>query len=104
MSSRRVSAVDPNDDTNDLALGNIFGSNAFNMVLLVPLDFVSDGPLLMKVSQTHILTALAAIVITALAIMGQLYPVEKRKGLIEPDASLVNALVIATKIAVFYLG
>ena len=33
-----------------LLVGNIFGSNAFNMVLLVPLDAIADGPLLANVS------------------------------------------------------
>ena len=29
----------------DLAIGNTFGSNAFNMVLFVPLDAFHEGPL-----------------------------------------------------------
>jgi type VI secretion system protein VasG len=74
----------------DLALGNIFGSNSFNMILLVPLDLVHPGALLASVSQTHILTALAAIMATAVAVLGQLYKIEKRIRFIEPDAALTR--------------
>lgn len=42
----------------DLAVGNIFGSNAFNMAMLLPVDIASDGPLLSKVSMTHATTAI----------------------------------------------
>ena len=73
----------------DLALGNIFGSNTFNMILLVPLDIASSGSLMAGVSQTHALTAFATILVTAVAVMGQLYHVEKRKRFVEPDAVTV---------------
>jgi cation:H+ antiporter len=87
----------------DLALGNIFGSNTFNMMLLVPLDFVSEGPILASVSPTHVVTCLSTIVITAVAVMGQLYQVEQRKRIVEPDALLVITLVIAALAAIFFL-
>lgn len=80
----------------DLALGNIFGSNSFNMILLVPLDLAHPGPLLADLSQTHVLTALAVIMATAIAVLGQLYQVEKRKRFVEPDAALVIAIVLGS--------
>lgn len=78
----------------DLAIGNIFGSNSFNMILLVPLDFFFKGPLLAAVSQTHALTAMATIVTTSVAAMGQLYQVEKRIKLIEPDALVIIVITV----------
>jgi cation:H+ antiporter len=81
----------------DLAVGNVFGSNAFNMVLLVPLDAVyRQGSLLAAVSPNHALTCLATIGITCVAVAGQLYQVERRKKLIEPDAVLVILLISGT--------
>jgi cation:H+ antiporter len=78
----------------DLAVGNVFGSNAFNMVLLIPLDVVyREGSLLAAVSPSHALTCLAVIVVTCVAVAGQLYQVERRVKLIEPDAILVIALI-----------
>jgi cation:H+ antiporter len=87
----------------DLAVGNVFGSNAFNMVLLFPLDLVHSGPVLAAVSPNHALTALATVVVTSVAIMGQLYQVEKRIRFLEPDAVLVIVLVVAALVALYYL-
>lgn len=78
----------------DLAVGNVFGSNAFNMVLLIPLDVAyRKGSLLAAVSPNHVLTCLASIVVTCVAVAGQLYQVERRKKFIEPDAVLVIVLI-----------
>ncbi|MBC8353186.1 MAG: hypothetical protein H8E66_14410 [Planctomycetes bacterium] len=77
----------------DLAIGNIFGSNAFNMLLLLPLDLAFPGALLASVSATHALTCFAVILITTMVVLGQLYRVERRIFLIEPDAALVITLV-----------
>lgn len=88
----------------DLAVGNIFGSNSFNMILLIPLDFVFAGNLLAAITQTHILTALAVILATSVTVMGQLYQVEKRKKFIEPDALTVIAIVLAALALIFKLG
>lgn len=51
---------------HDLAIGNVFGSNAFNMVLLVPLDLVHKGPILGEVATGHAITCVAAVVATDL--------------------------------------
>lgn len=87
----------------DLAIGNIFGSNSFNMILFVPLDFVNRGPLFASLSSTHVLTALAVIMATAIAVLGQLYNVEKRVRLLDPDAVLVIAVVLGSLTLNFYL-
>lgn len=88
----------------DLALGNIFGSNVFNMVLLVPLDLVHPGSLLADVSPIHGLTCLATILVTAVAVMGQLYRAERRTHFLEPDALLVILLVATAQVLLFAFG
>lgn len=88
----------------DLALGNIFGSNAFNILLLIPLDFINKGSLFSAVSVEHVFTALATIGITSLAVMGQLYQIEKRKSFIEPDAFAVIFLVAITLIVLYWFN
>jgi cation:H+ antiporter len=78
----------------DLAVGNVFGSNAFNMVLLIPLDIAyRQGSLLAAVSPNHAVTCLATIIVTCVAVAGQLYQVERRVKFIEPDALLVILLI-----------
>jgi cation:H+ antiporter len=88
----------------DLALGNIFGSNAFNMVLLAPLDLAYPGSLLAAASPAHAVTALATILITAVVIIGQLYQVERRIRFLEPDAVLVILLVLGALALIYYFG
>jgi cation:H+ antiporter len=86
-----------------LAIGNVFGSNAFNMLLIAPLDFVSGSPLLATISPTHLVTCFAIIIITAVAVIGQLYQVEKRKAFLEPDAVLIVFLVIGALLGIYFL-
>lgn len=88
----------------DLAVGNIFGSNSFNMLILLPLDLVHEGPLLASVSRSHVLTGLAVILATSVAIMGQLYQVEKRKKFIEPDAFTIIAIVFVSLLILYHVG
>jgi len=88
----------------DLAIGNTFGSNAFNMIMFVPLDFFHAGPLFAAVSPVHAVTALAVIVATAIAVLGQLYHEEKRIPVVEPDALLVFLVVIGGLVMVYRLS
>jgi cation:H+ antiporter len=87
-----------------MVVGNVFGSNAFNMVLVVPLDAAGPGRLLAEVSPVHAVTALAAIVATSIAVLGQLYHVERRIRLVEPDAALVLLVVFGALGLVYRLG
>ena len=89
---------------HDLAIGNVFGSNAFNMILLAPLDLVHDGPLLSAISTSHVITCQATVLATMVAVLGQLYQVEKRKRLIEPDATLVLVILLGALWLVYRLG
>jgi cation:H+ antiporter len=55
----------------DLAVGNIFGSNAFNMAILLAMDVAyTPGPVLAHASQDHVQTALFAAVAAGLGLMG----------------------------------
>jgi cation:H+ antiporter len=96
LAALRIGAV-------DLAIGNVFGSNAFNMALLVPLDLVQPGSLLAVVSSKHVFTCIAAVLATQIAVMGQLYQVESRTHVIEPDAWLVILIVVGALGLIYYL-
>ena len=74
----------------DLAVGNLFGSNAFNMAAFLFADLAyRDGGLLGSVSSAHALTALWSIVMMNIGLMGIIYRAEKRFLLIEPDSLLM---------------
>lgn len=71
----------------DLAVGNLFGSNAFNMAAFAFADAAyQEGPLLSAVTSAHALTALWSILLMNVGLMGIIYRVEKRYALIEPDS------------------
>lgn len=80
----------------DLAIGNVFGSNAFNMMLFAPLDIVCKGSLLANVSTTHLITCLTVIICSQVTLMGQLYQGKERSRVLDPNAYLVIALIFAS--------
>ena len=74
----------------DLAVGNLFGSNAFNMAALFVADVTySKSPLLAGVKSTHAVTAFLVILLMSIAAMGIVYRAEKRFILVEPDSYLL---------------
>jgi hypothetical protein len=50
--------------------------------------------LLAALSPTHVLTCLALIIVSCVAVAGQLYQVERRMRLVEPDALAIILLVV----------
>ena len=88
----------------DLAIGNTFGSNAFNMILFAPLDAMHPGSLFAAASPAHVFTVLAIVAATAVALLGQLYRVERRIPIIEPDAILVVLIVCGALLLVYRLS
>jgi len=64
ISALRIGAI-------DLAVGNLLGSNLFNVAIIAIDDvFYQPGPLLSDVSVVHTVTALSAMIMTALAMIG----------------------------------
>jgi len=63
----------------DMAVGNIFGSNIFNMFILAIEDiFYFQGPILSFVQGQNLIPSLLAVAMTGLAIAGLIYNAEKK--------------------------
>ena len=63
----------------DLAVGNVLGSNLFNLLILAIDDaFFLKGPLLSFVSPMHAVTACAAMTMTAITMIALVYRSKKR--------------------------
>lgn len=89
----------------DLAIGNVFGSNAFNMVILLPLDLASGtGPILALVKREHILTATFAIVLMSLGLAAVVYRSQRRYSLIEPTSLLMAVVYVLGLILLYQAG
>lgn len=85
----------------DMAIGNILGSNAFNMLILAFTDFASPHPVLSLVSPVHAITATSVLMTTCVAMLCLLYRAEKRIWIIEPDAALVLIMVLGSLFLVY---
>lgn len=80
----------------DIALGNLFGSNLFNIGILAFDDLIFlRGSLLSHISGGHIITAIAALTMTALAIIGMTYRTTKKRRLFAWDSVGIIAIYIA---------
>ncbi len=74
----------------DLAVGNLFGSNMFNMVIIGLMDFFYlPGRLFGIVDPTFILVGLLGLIMTGMGLVGNLARLERRLFFIEVDAGLI---------------
>lgn len=74
----------------DLAVGNLFGSNIFNMFALGLTDFFYlDGRFLGAIDPSFAIAGLLALILTSLGLIGNLARVERRLGFVELDALLI---------------
>jgi len=74
----------------DLAVGNLFGSNAFNMALFLPLDLARPGSSIFAgLDPGHASSALFAVVLMSLGLAAIIYRAERRYVMIEPDSLLM---------------
>lgn len=88
----------------DMALGNLFGSNLFNMAILAVDDLAYlQGPLLSEVAPAHAVSALSAMVMSGIAIVGLFYRPRKRLFKTVGWASLFLLSVYLLNSFAFYL-
>ncbi len=72
LSALRMGAV-------DMAIANLLGSNLFNVVILAADDLAYlPGPLLAQVSNSHAITALTAVMMSAMVIVGLIFRPRQR--------------------------
>ncbi|MEW6268714.1 MAG: hypothetical protein AB1689_05380 [Thermodesulfobacteriota bacterium] len=76
----------------DLAVGNLFGSNAFNMSLFLALDLAAPGSIFAAVSPVHALSGLIAMVLMGIGLAAIVYRAAGRLAALEPSAALMMVL------------
>nr|NLI49441.1 sodium:calcium antiporter [Propionibacterium sp.] len=77
----------------DLAVGNLLGSNLFNMTILAIDDLVYlGGPLLGDASGIHLVTVVSTIAMTAIAIIGLTYRPTGKRLVLAWDAAAILAV------------
>ena len=87
--------------SSDMAIGNILGSNAFNMLILALTDAAGSEPILSLVSPVHAITGVCVVLTTCVTLLCLLYRAEKRWWVVEPDAALVALMVLGSLYLVY---
>jgi Ca2+/Na+ antiporter len=86
----------------DRAIGNVFSGNPFKRLVLIPLSASYSDWLTGSVSVTHLVTWMFVVLITSAVIIGQLYCVEFRKLLAEPEAAQIFPSFSACMVTGFF--
>lgn len=79
---------------SDIAVGNLFGSNAYNMLLLLPLDLAGGGALLSGVSEANAVAAIAATLMMSTALASIVMREERRIAVLVPDSLLLVGIYV----------
>ena len=86
----------------DLAVGNVLGSNIFNMnILLVSDIFYRDGYIISAGSPTHAITALVGLVLSGLVALGLLYPIPGRFRRLSAESIIIFVVYLIGTYLVF---
>jgi cation:H+ antiporter len=86
----------------DMAVANLLGSNLFNVAILGVTDlFYSKGPLLRSAAAINGVTAISAMMATAIVIIGLTYRSEKKFFYLAADAIAIMILYFAVSILLF---
>jgi cation:H+ antiporter len=87
---------------HDLAVGNLFGSNAFNMAALVIVDVAyAPAALFSSVDPGQAVAGVGAILLMAFALAALVHGTETRARRLEPDAILLLVAYIGALFAVW---
>jgi cation:H+ antiporter len=80
----------------DLAVGNLFGSNIFNIFILALDDiFLFKGPLFSYTNPNHLISGLSAIAMTTLAVIGLTYRAERKRWFVTWNSMAVIVVYLA---------
>ena len=89
----------------NLAVGNLLGSNCFNMAALVPLDALEGGgSILATVGSASVIGALATILMTALAILDLVNRAERKVWALELGPVFLLITYVAGLFLAFQAG
>jgi cation:H+ antiporter len=89
----------------DIALGNLFGSNLFNIGILAVDDVLyTKGALLSHISGGHLVSALAAITMTAIATIGLTFQTTKKLHIFAWDSICIVVVYILATLILYATG
>lgn len=88
----------------DTAVGNLFGSNIFNMAILALDDlFYLQSPLLAAVEDQHLVSVMSAVAMTGLATAGMIFGSPKKRFALSWDSLGVLAVFAVNMVLLYVL-
>lgn len=97
FSAMRMGAV-------DLAVGNLIGSNLFNILILSVDDmFYNNGPLLKDASDDNLVSVFSVIMMTAVVIASLAYRSPRKSFLMAWDTLIISGLYVGNLLLLYYL-
>lgn len=90
---------------SDMAIGNLFGSNMFNMFAMGITDiFYVDGRYLSVIDPSFMLVGMVGLMMTIIGLVGNVAKLEKRIFFIEVDALVLFIIYIAGMVLLYVRG
>lgn len=91
--------------STDIAVGNLLGSNIFNMFILFLDDaFYTKGHLLKDASDVNLISILFIVAMTAVAIVGFVFPIERKKLIMAAATFIIFILYSLNMFLLYYLS
>ena len=89
----------------DLGIGNVLGSNLFNLLILGLADvFYYRGPLLVGADVSHSVTILAVVTMNALFLIGLTYRVLTKRFAVAWDTGAIAAVYVAAVVLTYMVS
>lgn len=88
----------------DTAVGNLFGSNLFNMAILAVDDlFYVKSPILAAVEKQHLIAVMSAVAMTGLAVAGFIYRSPKKRYRLSWDTMGISLVFVVNIVLLYFL-
>lgn len=89
----------------DLAVGDLFGSNAFNIFILFLVDIAyRKGPLLFAISPTNAVTAMFLVILMSIGVAGVVFRAKQQYFLVVPESIILISLYAVMIFTLFKLS
>lgn len=91
--------------STDMAVGNLLGSNLFNVVVLFLDDiFYTNGSLLKDASDLHLLSVFFVLMMTGVSVIGFIFPSKEKRLSLAWDTLTIFSLYIINMLVLFFLS
>lgn len=89
----------------DISVGNLLGSNLFNVFILAIDDiFYTRGPLLKDASETNLYSVLAIVMMNGVAIIGLTYRQDKKRFLLAADSFIIFLIYVINLVLLYKMS